>query len=56
LNDKFQDYLSAENISYKLQVEKEFLRLHYKIYKFDKMTDTELSTYINDIINLNNLA
>ncbi len=56
LNDKFQDYLSAENISYKLQVEKDFLKLFYKQYKIDEMSDSELSVYINDIINLNNLA
>ncbi len=56
LNDKFQDYLSAKNISYKREVEKKFFQLNQKINSFDKMSDLEISDYLKNIIYLDNLA
>lgn len=56
LNDKYDDYLSTKNTSLKNEVKEEFRKLNIIFKDFNKINDNEISKFLLDLINLNNLV
>ena len=56
LNDDYEMYISAKNTSLKNEVKEEFRKLNNIFIDFDNLGDKEVSKFLLDLINLNNLA